>query len=855
MQPPGSPWNYAMKDRYLSRFTPSLMAPETLEAIFVQRKGLASQIVERIWSAAEARKGEHTLLVGSRGVGKTHLVSLLYYRISKAENCRDRLAMAWLREEEWGVTCFRDFLFCILQALSAGGEVEAEFDARFEALYGLNRIAAEMAAAEMLREIGRRRSLLVLVENLDELLQQMGSEGPDKFRDFLNMNPYCSVIGTAQSGYEKFLRPHAQLKGLFHVQQLEPLTFDDAIEMLGRVAAFEGNEALAAFLETPRGRARVRALEFLAGGNHRAYVVFSRFLTCDSLEDLVEPLVRAIDDLTPYYQARMAWLPREERRIIEHLCLHRRPVRLQEIVRHCFMRTEEVLTCIDRLGHIGHVRSLSIGGESYFELSEPLMRLSIEVKRHRGTPVQLLMDFLRLWYSSTELRSRLALLPPGNDLERSYASRVLELSGDDSSEDPRIVASVKQLESGLCSGNTGQTLRAAEELVAMRGSPGDHKALARCLLQLGRREEAAQACGQISAQSPLDAASWLAQGAVALELGMPKDAAQACARALEIDPKLAAAWDLRAAAQLIQGQPREALAASEEAIRLGPDKPLHWLHHGSALAELECFADAAVAFAKMSLLAPDDPTAHIYRAGALMEARDYESALEAAERAIRAGKAVRDGWLVRGVVLAALERHPDALASLETAQELGEDSPRLHGARAISLLHGRRWREAAAALGLALGKSNTTDSSAARDAGPLIRALLPVSGLHDGGPERRDCGQSVSDGGQTVALALGVRLLVLIHRKHGALHRLGQGLVATIADLLSGEVDEEAVGLWLETWQKETCSHSEFRLPLRLLAAACLYHRTRDARALLDLPLEERRLLEPILDIHFQATA
>jgi replication-associated recombination protein RarA len=63
----------------LSNFTPSLMSPETLEKIFVQREEIAQDLVDRIILSATTPAKHHSLLIGARGMGKTHLVSLVYY--------------------------------------------------------------------------------------------------------------------------------------------------------------------------------------------------------------------------------------------------------------------------------------------------------------------------------------------------------------------------------------------------------------------------------------------------------------------------------------------------------------------------------------------------------------------------------------------------------------------------------------------------------------------------------------------------------------------------------------------------------------------------------------------------------
>jgi hypothetical protein len=57
------------------------------------------------------------------------------------------------------------------------------------------------------------------------------------------------------------------------------------------------------------------------------------------------------------------------------------------------------------------VRTNPVGRESYYELREPLMRLCVEVKKHRDEPIRLVVELLRSWYTSEELQKKLDTLP------------------------------------------------------------------------------------------------------------------------------------------------------------------------------------------------------------------------------------------------------------------------------------------------------------------------------------------------------------------------------------------------------------------------------------------------------------
>ena len=70
-----------MSEVLLSAFNPSTMTPHLLEAIFVEREPLLQELLTGVRASLAPDFKRHALIVGPRGMGKTHLISLVYYRI------------------------------------------------------------------------------------------------------------------------------------------------------------------------------------------------------------------------------------------------------------------------------------------------------------------------------------------------------------------------------------------------------------------------------------------------------------------------------------------------------------------------------------------------------------------------------------------------------------------------------------------------------------------------------------------------------------------------------------------------------------------------------------------------------
>ena len=91
-----------------SRFSPGNLTPIALESLFVAREDLLTDLFSRVRQSVLSTSKSFMLIVGPRGSGKTHLVSLLNKRLSDITDKRisDRMLIAYLNEEEWGVASY-----------------------------------------------------------------------------------------------------------------------------------------------------------------------------------------------------------------------------------------------------------------------------------------------------------------------------------------------------------------------------------------------------------------------------------------------------------------------------------------------------------------------------------------------------------------------------------------------------------------------------------------------------------------------------------------------------------------------------------------------------------------------------
>lgn len=399
----------------ISRFSPGNCTPELLESMLVGQHQLVDQLERAVLDGIQTGAGHHWLLVGPRGAGKTHLLAILFNRIDRNEDIRDRFALAYMKEEERGVATSLDWLVRILRAFARRRErpnVQEEELVLEEELNRLQQLPLDQARQEaerlLLRFVGDRR-LLLIVENLGEIFSEikgMGREGQQIFRDLIQQHPFWTIMASTQALFGDIQAREAPFYGFFKIRHLEMFSFEQALELLEKLAAAEGREELGAFFKSEVGRGRIRAVHEITGGNPRLLVIFYQFVDSESIEGLAKPFLEMVDNLTPFYQEQMQPLPALQQKIVEFLCERRSPVTVKGIAHACFVSSQSAAAQLRRLAERRFVQSTRVGRESFYELREPLLRICFEVKENMGYPIRLFIDFLGKFYSVEELKRR-----------------------------------------------------------------------------------------------------------------------------------------------------------------------------------------------------------------------------------------------------------------------------------------------------------------------------------------------------------------------------------------------------------------------------------------------------------------
>ena len=413
----------------ISRFTPSTMPEDLLERLFVVRKPVLESLMKRVGDLGNTPSPHHTLLVGPRGAGKTHLISLVFHRAKQLADARKnaRLRIAWLPEDPWTIVSYARLLAAILERVAPDTGVksadEAELDAR-------------------LRSTSRKDGpVLVLMENVDQILDALGEVGQQKLRNLLQTESGVLIIGST-TRLDRSLSSHAApFFGFFDTIRLEPFSPEEAREMLTALAREAGNAELAERLSSSGALARIHTIAHLAGGQPRLWALLGSALTVEELRDLAALLLSRFDDLTPYYQEQLARLSPLQRLVVAELAAADRPLPVKDIAERVGSDQRSVAKAVGDLAERGWLKPVSTiftelldRRRTYYDLAEPLARLAFQIKDSRGEPLPLVVDFLVNWFDADQLRSsdgsdygRVALMRMEQDEVGGLARRLTSL--------------------------------------------------------------------------------------------------------------------------------------------------------------------------------------------------------------------------------------------------------------------------------------------------------------------------------------------------------------------------------------------------------------------------------------------
>lgn len=386
--------------------------PEILEKLLIGREKTADYLLDSVKSIAEHGNNQQILVIGQRGMGKTHLLRVLFHKIQEFINDK-KIIVAYFAEEEYGVANYFDFLMRIVNALLKWRTENNHF--LKEKIKGLQTFPEkyvdkirENYLEKVIEDYLDSRPLLILAENFSDILKSINVKEQAKLRSWLYTLNRISIIASSQALSRDFDSEDRPFYGFFNIYYLKNLSFEDSVKFLVALAEVDNRPDIAQFLQS-KGQNQVRALHQLVKGNHRLLVTFYSFLKSDTLANLSVNFIKTINDLKPYFETFIRYISPQQQKILRYIALSRKPKQGTEISKNCFIEqksTSKELSELVRKGLLEAITDPNDKRNKLYDINEPLLRISIEVGEHKEGITALFIDFLAVYYNELELLKR-----------------------------------------------------------------------------------------------------------------------------------------------------------------------------------------------------------------------------------------------------------------------------------------------------------------------------------------------------------------------------------------------------------------------------------------------------------------
>ena len=382
----------------VKKYNPGFLTDDELIASFCVRTAEFDSLAESLHES-DASSSPHSLVIGPRGSGKTHLLLRVAAEVRRDPALTGLFPIVFAEESYEVTTCGEFWLECLGRLAEQADEDERE-SLRLTC-QDLRAVSDDQALADRcigsLLDFADRQDtrLVLIVENLNMLFSDIGD--PDvgwQLRQTLQTEPRIILLGSATSRFDEIDNPEHALYDLFRVITLRPLDTDECKTLWQAVAGKSSTTEA------------VRPLEILTGGNPRLLTIIARFGADRSFRDLMENLLDLVDEHTEYFKSHLESLPPQERRVYLALARLWKPSTTKEVAALARLNTNACSAQLKRLVARGAV---AVDGGTprrrQYYMTERLYNIYYLLRRGTGTDsvVQALIDFMVCLYSPSEI--------------------------------------------------------------------------------------------------------------------------------------------------------------------------------------------------------------------------------------------------------------------------------------------------------------------------------------------------------------------------------------------------------------------------------------------------------------------
>ena len=462
-----------------------LTDPARLQATTTGRRHLVDDLLEKLTRRCRKKSGQNHLFIGPRGIGKTHLLTLLEQGIGTDKTLAKNYSIIRFPEESNRVLSFADLLLGIIDLLA-----EDTDDDEWRKLHEKLEIEDQDAVIidyilPRLKQWHKKsgKVLLIMMENLDILFTQQIKSEQDihRLRSLLMDNSHIMLIGTAPIFFPALNDVMHPLYDFFDIQIVEELNQDETLALIKAHLKWDRRDDL--LQQFDELEPRILAMHTLTGGNPRLLTMLYELIAEENLTEIKARFHQLLDRITPFYQERIKDLPPQERALLETIALIRTEDRTPVNIARKFRKPRhQVSVLLKRMIDAGYLSVSTHPRDKrsrLYRIKEGFFDIWLAMNGSRAQSKHLpyLVEFFALWYADVQARElkRKQLRKELDRLSDAGLENILDMLGYlseasgsvDEKQQTKIELAVRQLKLGS-SEKAKSILKKTEKLIIDR---------------------------------------------------------------------------------------------------------------------------------------------------------------------------------------------------------------------------------------------------------------------------------------------------------------------------------------------------------------------------------------------------
>jgi len=408
----------------LNPFSPWRNSAENLQRTIVGRDFIIKDILDKIRRFSRGAPAKHCLLIGRRGLGKTHVLSLLYHYLAK--NCiipefktiaGGVLPVILLEEERYSLNSLTLFLMKIFEKLSeiAPGEEKWVIPGQLDSDEDVIEYCFE--SLKNISSPGKKK-IIILCDNLEAVFKQWQEREYKTLRAFLSDQQAIMIIGTTVKIFKEIISPKQPFYEFFEMVPLYDLSNDQMLELLKK--RFSEDRLEEEFAQKEKHlKNNVAAMAKLTGGNPRMMVFLYDAATKKNVFEIESAIEELMESLNEYFRNRLTTLAPQERTILDAFAGMEGPATPLEIARKTRIKEQSAYAHIKRLKDAGYIEVVEFGKHkiSRYDVTERLFRLWRQTATVSGRrKFRILLRSLKLYFTPGEFKAG-DTYKPGNGID------------------------------------------------------------------------------------------------------------------------------------------------------------------------------------------------------------------------------------------------------------------------------------------------------------------------------------------------------------------------------------------------------------------------------------------------------